>query len=162
MNNGTLISAPSELAFAPHPYLKHLLLLAGLTLTLVGLIIFVCAFLAAFNPTLEGLKPAALRSQFIRQLKSAHTVSLCKLALLSLTIFRTMKKVISRDAFEWGMHRSDFINAARLLKIRSQAIFFHPIKPQNLTTCRSLGNLASSCNWYYKKSSQRVSSSKPS
>ena len=56
---------------------------------------------------------------------------LCKLVLLSVTIFRTMEKVLSPDAFEWGMHRSDFINAARLLKICSSAIFFRPIKPQN-------------------------------
>ena len=42
-----------------YPYLKHLLLLRArlyyIILLLVGLIIFVCGFLAAFNPTLEGL-----------------------------------------------------------------------------------------------------------
>ena len=69
--------------------------------------------------TLEGLKPAVLRSQFNLQLKSAHLVSLCKLILFLVTIFRTMEKVLSLDAFESGMHRSDFINSARLLKIRS-------------------------------------------
>ena len=37
-------------------------------------------------------------------------------------------------------HRCDFINAARLLKIRTPAIFFRPIKPQNLSTCRSLAS----------------------
>ena len=70
-----------------------------------------------------------MRSQFNLQLKSAHTVSLCKLFLLSVIIFSTMENFLSPDAF---MSRSDFINAARLLKICSPAIFSHPIKPQNL------------------------------
>ena len=102
----------------PHPYLKYLLLLAGLTLALlVGLIIFACSFLAALNSTLESLKPAALRSQFNLQFESALTVSLCKLFLFSDTIFRTKEKLLLIHAFERGMHKSDFINAARLLKI---------------------------------------------
>ena len=45
------------------------------------------------------------------------------------------------------MHRSDFINAARFLKIRTRAIFFRPLKPQNLSTCRSL---ASSNIFFYQ------------
>ena len=63
--SGILISAPSKLGFAPRPpYPQHLLPLAGLTLTLVGFIILVCCFFGSIQLYFEGLKPAAMRSQF--------------------------------------------------------------------------------------------------
>ena len=126
----------------------------------LGLGFFLCPWPRALCPRLhlclEGLKPAELRSQFNLQFKSAHTVSFCKLVLFLVTIFRTTKKVFLLDAFEWGMHRGNFINAARLLKMHSLAIFFRPIKPQNLSTCRSLRISALPCNWYSKNSSSQV------
>ena len=117
---------------------------------------------ADLSSSFVGLKSLALQSELSLQLRSAHTVSLAKSVRFSVTILRTIEKVLSLEAFECGMHRRLFINLLILLKMNWPADFFFPIHPQNLSMVLSFGRSSSSCSWYSRNSSRSTSVSRSS